>query len=196
MKFHYMGKFNGDPESLPSREHEEGYVPYREPDEKKLMIVMNIIALVITLPLVIAVSAVSARISGSSGFLSICLALIAFMVSIFPHEVLHALCFKEDVYMYTYLSKGACFVVGPELMSKSRFIFMCMLPNLVFGFLPFIIWCIFPSLTFLGYLGALAIGAGGGDYMNVFNTITQVPNGAKVYMHGMNSFWVDVKKEE
>lgn len=188
MKFHYMGKFNGDPESLPAREHEEGYVPYREPDQKKLMIIINIIALIITVPLVIAVSFVSG-LNGYS-FLTIWPALIAFMVSIFPHEFLHGLCFKEDVYMYTYLSKGACFVVGPELMSKSRFIFMCMLPNLVFGFLPFIIWCFSPNLTFLGYFGAMAIGAGGGDYMNVFNTIKQVPNGAKVYMHGMNSFWI------
>lgn len=195
MKFHYMGKFNGDPESLPSREHEEGYVPYREPGEKKLMLIMNIFAFAISVPLVFAVSFVSAR-SGKVDFLSLMIGLIAFMLSIFPHEVLHGLCFKEDVYMYTYLSKGACFVVGPELMSKSRFIFMSMLPNLVFGFLPFIVWCIFPSLTFLGYLGALAIGAGGGDYMNVFNTITQVPNGAKVYMHGMNSFWIDGKKEK
>lgn len=194
MKFHYMGKFDGNAENLPTREHEEGYVPYREPDQNKLMIIMNVIALIITVPLVIAVTAVSRR-DGYS-MLSIWPALIAFMVSIFPHEFLHGLCFKGDVYMYTYLSKGACFVVGPELMSKSRFIFMCMLPNLVFGFLPFIIWCFFPNLTFLGYLGALAIGAGGGDYMNVFNTVTQVPKGAKTYMHGMNSFWVQTSAED
>lgn len=72
---------------------------------------------------------------------------------------------------------------------------MCMLPNIVFGFIPFILWCFFPSVSFLGFLGALAIGAGGGDYMNVFNCLTQVPNGAKTYMHGMNSFWVKTDKE-
>lgn len=194
MKFHYMGKFNGDPESLPSREHEEGYVPYREPDQKKLMIIINVIALIITVPLVIAVTAVAIR--SVYSMLMIWPALIAFYVSIFPHEFLHGLCFKGDVYMYTYFAKGACFVVGPELMSKPRFIFMCMLPNLVLGFLPFIVWCFFPNLTFLGFFGALAIGAGGGDYMNVFNTITQVPNGAKTYMHGMNSFWVQASAED
>ena len=188
MKFHYNGKFDGNADALPTREHEDGYVAYREPGEKKLMIIINIIAIIITLPLVMAVSFVSGRFGYS--MLTIWPALIAFLVSIFPHEFLHGLCFKEDVYMYTYLDKGACFVVGPELMSKSRFIFMCMLPNLVFGFVPFVIWCFFPNLTFLGYFGALAIGAGGGDYMNVFNTLVQVPRGAKVYMHGMNSFWV------
>lgn len=194
MKFHYNGKFDGNPESLPSREHEEGYVPFKEPSEKKLMIVINVIALVITVPLIIWVTAVD-TLRGSIHIISLWFALAAFFVSIFPHEFLHALCFKSDVYMYTYLNKGACFVVGPELMSKPRFVLMCLLPNLVFGFIPFIIWLIFPSLTFLGYLGALAIGAGGGDYMNVFNCLTQVPKGAKTYMHGMNSFWVRTDKE-
>ena len=194
MKFHYCGKFDGNPDSLPSREHEEGYVPFKEPSEKKLMIVINVIALVITVPLIIWVTAVD-PLRGSKHIISLWFALAAFFVSIFPHEVLHALCFKSDVYMYTYLSKGACFVVGPELMSKLRFVFMCLLPNLVLGFVPFIIWLIFPSLTFLGYFGAFAIGAGGGDYMNVFNCLTQVPKGAKTYMHGINSFWVRTDKE-
>ena len=194
MKFHYSGKFDGNADSLPTREHEEGYVPFKEPDQKTMMIVLNVIALFITVPLVILVSAVS-RIHGGDSLWSIFAALIVFIISIFPHEVLHALCFKGDVYMYTYLDKGACFVVGPELMSKSRFVFMCMLPNIVFGFIPFIIWLIFPHLSFFGFLGALAIGAGGGDYMNVFNCLTQVPNGAKTYMHGMNSFWVRTNKE-
>ena len=194
MKFHYMGKFDGNPEDLPTREHEEGYVPFKEPNEKKLMIVINVIAVVITIPLIIWVTAVD-TLRGSKYIISVWFALAAFFVSIFPHEFLHALCFKSDVYMYTYLSKGACFVVGPELMSKLRFVFMCLLPNLVLGFVPFIIWLIFPSLTFLGYFGAFAIGAGGGDYMNVFNCLTQVPKGAKTYMHGMNSFWVRTDKE-
>lgn len=194
MKFHFNGKFDGNADSLPSREHEEGYVPFKEPDEKKMMIVINVIAFAITIPLIILVSAVS-TLNGENSFWQIWVALIAFLLSMFPHEVLHALCFKSDVYMYTYLSKGACFVVGPELMSKSRFVFMCMLPNIVFGFVPFIVWLIFPNLAFFGYLGALAIGAGGGDYMNVFNCLTQVPNGAKTYMHGMNSFWVKTDKE-
>ena len=194
MKFHYMGKFDGNNDALPTREHEEGYVPFKEPSAKKLMVVINVIAFVITVPLIIWVAAVD-TLRGSIHIISLWFALAAFFASIFPHEVLHALCFKSDVYMYTYLSKGACFVVGPELMSKPRFVFMCLLPNIVFGLIPFIIWLIFPGLTFFGYFGALAIGAGGGDYMNVVNCLIQVPRGAKTYMHGMNSFWVKTEKE-
>lgn len=50
---------------------------------------------------------------------------------IFPHELLHALCFKKDVYLYTNLKQGMLFVIGTETMSKGRFIFMSMLPNII-----------------------------------------------------------------
>ena len=35
------------------------------------------------------------------------------------------------------------FVVGTETMSKGRFIFMSMLPNLIFGIVPYVIGMIF-----------------------------------------------------
>lgn len=196
MKFHYNGKFNGDPESLPGREHEEGYVPFKEPSAKRLALVVNIIALIVTLAFLIPVVLLSAKYMWDD--ISTVYFIIIFLCSIliiFPHELLHSICFKGDVYMYTNLSKGMCFVVGPELMSKGRFILMCMLPNLVFGFLPYIIWIIFPQLWYLGFWGALAIGMGGGDYMNVVNCLIQMPKGTKAYMHGMNSFWVKTDKE-
>nr|WP_295677970.1 DUF3267 domain-containing protein [uncultured Lachnoclostridium sp.] len=111
------------------------------------------------------------------------------MACAFPHELLHALCFKEDVYLYTNLKHGMLFVVGPETMSKGRFIFMSLLPNLVFGFIPYIIALIIPSQSTLGVFGALSIAMGAGDYINIFNTITQVPKGARTYLYQFNSFW-------
>ena len=91
--------------------------------------------------------------------------------------------------MYEYLSKGMLFVVGSERMSKARFVFMSMLPNLVFGFVPFLLFLINPSWTLLGTLGAFAIPMGAGDYYNVFNALTQMPKGAKTYMKGFHSYW-------
>ena len=41
----------------------------------------------------------------------------------------------------------------------------------------------------LGSLGAFSIAAGAGDYYNVFNALTQMPKGARTYMHGMHSYW-------
>lgn len=87
------------------------------------------------------------------------------------------------------------FVTGPEDMTKGRFIFMSLLPNLIFGFIPYIIAMFNPSFIILGFFGALSISAGIGDYINVFNTLTQVPKGALVYLHGFNSYWYLPKKK-
>lgn len=191
MKFHYMGGFNGDPASLPSREHEDGYVQFKEPGQKIRMLIMNVIAVLIMLPLILWVLHSSPAMPPHVA----CLTFLALIVSIIPHEILHGMCFKGDAYFYTYLRKGACFVTGLELFSKSRYVFTLLLPNIVFGFIPFMIWLIFPNLSFLGWFGAAGIGMGAGDYMNIFNCLTQVPNGAKVYMKNMNSFWCITDKE-
>ena len=111
------------------------------------------------------------------------------LLSMFPHEILHASCFKEEVYLYTNFSKGMLFVVGPEDMTKGRFIFMSMLPNLVFGFIPFIIFLFVPKLVVLGAMGSICIGMGFGDYFNVFNAIRQMPKGALTYLSGFHSYW-------
>ena len=91
---------------------------------------------------------------------------LAALLALFPHELLHAVCFKQDVYLYTNWKQGLLFVVGPEPMSKRRFILMCLLPNLLLGFLPYI-----------------------GDYYNIINALTQMPKGAKTYLYQMHSFW-------
>ncbi len=205
MKFHYMGKFDGDYEKLPGREHEEGHVAFREPDGKKLPIVINALsfalAAVLTIPAIIFGQEGRAAFIDAHGVLPFALLFVALilassMLLIFPHELLHAVCFKGDVYMYTDLGRGLCFVVGPELFSKTRFIIMCMMPNVVFGIIPYIIWIIFPNIWWLGIYGAAAVSMGAGDYMNVFNAAVQIPRGAKTYMHGVNSFWVRTDKKD
>ena len=81
------------------------------------------------------------------------------------------------------------FVAGPEDMSKSRFIFMSLLPNIVLGFIPYVIFIIHPAWTALGAFAAFNISSGAGDYLNVFNAITQMPKGARTYLHHFNSYW-------
>lgn len=184
MKLHYMKKFNGDIESLPKREHESGAVQFKEPDDmKKLGRIANGIALVmyfVTLPFIYILG----------GFWAFNFwACIVSILCLFPHEFIHAICFKEDVYLYTNLKNGMLFVTGLEDMSKTRFIIMSMLPNLIFGIIPFLLFLMNPAWGFLGTLGALTIPMGAGDYLNVFHAIRQVPRGARVYMSGMHSYW-------
>ena len=118
------------------------------------------------------------------------------LLSIVPHELLHAICFKEDVYVYLYPSKMMMFALGPEDMSKTRFILMSLLPNMVFGFLPFILFLIKPSLSLLGSMGAMGISMGAGDYMNVYHALTQVPKGGLLYFYRMNTHWYMPKSRQ
>jgi hypothetical protein len=185
MKLIYNGKFNGDMESLPCKEHKPGAVKFKEfNDPKKMAIFFNLLALVIA-AIFLGLFLLRAKVSTTSLMAG---AMITLLI-LFPHELLHGICFKEEVYLYTYWRKGMLFVTGPESMSKGRFIFMSLLPNVIFGFIPYTIAMIFPSLDFLGVFGAISISGGVGDYYNIFNAITQMPKGAKTYLHKFNSYW-------
>ena len=112
-----------------------------------------------------------------------------YLLTIVPHEFLHAICFKDDVYMFHDLKHGMLFMAGPERMSKGHFIFKCLLPSIVLGFIPFIIFWINPKLTVLATLGTLGIASAAGDFYNVRNALRQVPKGARIYQHKYDTFW-------
>ena len=184
MRFHYGGKYNDDPSSLQGHPHEPDYVPFKEAkDMKTLALVANGIAVVIFIITFIILVKV-----GGFGSVSIIGVVLSLLVMV-PHEFLHGCCFKGDVYMYTNLSKGLLFVVGPETFSKGRFVLMSLLPNIVFGLIPFVLFLINPSWGILGTLGAISLASGAGDYYNVYNALTQMPKGARTYMNGTNSYW-------
>lgn len=188
MTIHYKGKYNLDPDTLPHGEHKPNAVAFKEAqDTKKLAIAANAVAFVIIVLLAIPIIFKIKQYPFSP--LQLMLGCIMPMLIMFPHELLHAICFKKDVYIYTNFKQGMLFVVGPEDMSKARFIFMSLLPNIIFGFIPYIIWLIFPQLLFMGVFGTLSIGMGAGDYYNVFNAATQMPKGARTYLYKFNSFW-------
>lgn len=186
MKLHYRGKYDLKPESLPANSHKQGAVPFKEAkDSKAMAVIANTISLLLLIPLGVGLFIRY----GHSVFDDVLLGSILALLCAFPHELLHAICFKEDVYLYTNLKQGMLFVVGPETMSKGRFIFMSLLPNLVFGIIPYLLAFIFPSLAFLGLFGTLSIIMGAGDYYNIFNAVTQMPRGARTYLYQFNSFW-------
>ena len=184
MKLHFSGVFSGNPIDLPNQRQVPDAVPFKEPTGEKFPIIANALSLGIFL---LATGLAFLR-TGNLSFINI-FGLVAAVISLFPHEFLHALCFREDVYFYLYFKKGMMFVVGSEDMSKSHFVIMSLLPNIIFGFIPFSLFMIFPKLSFWGSLGALAIGFGAGDYINVFNALTQMPKGAVAYMYQMETYW-------
>ena len=187
MKLHYKGKYDLNPDSLPHGEHKPGAVPFKEvKDSKALALIANILSIIIFVILAIPAFFRARAYYDSLQFILGCLATTLIL---FPHELLHAICFREDVYLYTNFKQGMLFVVGPESMSKGRFIFMSLLPNIVFGFIPYCIGMLFPEALFLLVFGTFCMSMGAGDYYNVFNAATQMPKGARTYLYKFESFW-------
>ena len=195
MRLHYKGKYNLDPDTLPHGAHKEGAVKFKEAeDSKKMSLIANGIAMILMVLLLIPAYLRCRMYLAESGYQIFISALLS-LVILFPHELLHAICFKEDVYLYTNWAQGMLFVVGPEVMTKAQYVFMSLLPNLVFGLLPYVIGMIVPQMVGLLFLGALALSMGAGDYYNVYNALTQMPKGAKTYLYKFNSYWYLPKDE-
>ena len=161
-----------------------------------LSLFANAIALIVTFLLLIPVWKLVGGLQGFFGnvveagsFLPVLVFFVAMILVLPVHEFLHASCFRGDVEFYTALKKGLLFVIGTEDMTKARFVFMSLLPNLVFGVLPYLAFLLGLRSFWLGLFGAICIGSGGGDYINVFNCLTQVPRGGLVFMSGMHSYW-------
>lgn len=189
MKLHYRGKYNLDPTTLPTCKHQPNAVKFKEVDStKELADIANGIAIALMILLSIPVYL---KYKGSlfDYFDEMMVGAMLPLLTMFPHELLHALCFKEDVYLYTDFKQGLLFVVGCETMSKQRFIFMSLFPNIVFGFIPYMISFLGIQYLTLAVLGVIAIGMGAGDYYNVFNALIQMPKGARTYLYQMNSYW-------
>ena len=195
MKLHYKGKFDGNEASLPCGEHREGAVQFREPEPKKFTLIANGGAILLAFVLLAPFLWRALPYFSQTMMYHLWGACLLFFATLLPHEVLHALCFRGDVYLYTWLKRGALFVVGTEEMSKGRFVFMSLLPNLVFGVVPFVLFLIFPKAIVLGMFGVMALSAGFGDYINIFHALTQMPKGARTYLHGFHSYWYLPKGE-
>ena len=114
------------------------------------------------------------------------------LLTVLPHEFLHALCFGKDAVVDCYIHPKAlqAMVVCAKPISKARFIFMSLLPNFVFGVLPLLAWMIFPSLGITWVIfSCVTVSFGMGDYYNVHNAIKQMPKGSLQQLSGFHSYW-------
>ena len=144
MKLHYKGKFDGNEESLPRGEHHPNAVQFREPEPKKFVLIANGGALILAAVLLVPFCLRASAFFSAETVTQLWVACLLFFATLLPHEVLHALCFHGDVYLFTWLKRGALFVVGPEDMSKGRFVFMSFLPFVCLYFEELLFLCLFP----------------------------------------------------
>ena len=102
MKLHYMKAYSGNEDDITCTYHREGAVAFNEIQSmKKLAAFLNIAGTalsIILLALVFIRQEVPRNLLHNPSFFLGCLSSIFVL---FPHEFLHALCFKNDVYLYT-----------------------------------------------------------------------------------------------
>ena len=109
MKLHYKGKYDLNPDSLPHQPHKPNAVPFKEAkDTKTMAMICNIAAfLLLLIPLLIILFFRCGR----NGLINLFWGGRSLsMLCLFPHEILHAVCFKEDVYLYTNFKQGMLFL--------------------------------------------------------------------------------------
>lgn len=116
------------------------------------------------------------------------------VASFVPHELLHAVAFpwKHPVSFYISPKNMVLFVCSTEAVSKRRIIWLSLLPNIILGWIPLIIWVFMPAGfwgTVIFLFAAFNTLSGAGDYMNVFNSLRQMPKGSMHQHSGMNSYW-------
>ena len=202
LKLIWKGKFNGV-EDLPIGELPKNAVRFEEPEsaeelakETRRFLIPVVIFLLIVIFLRIKINGFF----GVSDVINI-FGIILIPFSILPHEYLHAIFFPKDaeVEMWYSIKQRLALVTSTTAITKKRFIFLSLFPNIVFGFLPLIIWIFIPSyMSFISGIlftfGFISLIMGVGDFMNIYNTIKQVPKGAMTQISGCNSYWVFKEK--
>ena len=197
MKLIYRGIYRGE-DQLPKGELPDRAVPFQEPEDPEAL---NRAAMLFLLPaLVVSLGVVFGAVLLREyltiwPFPWLLLGFLTAFLAIVPHELLHGLCFGRGAEVELFISPkdGMAFVVCTRPVSKGRFVWMCLCPNLVLGWLPLAIWAVMPCQpgtgdVLLGFaLSSLSMGCG--DYLNVYNALRQMPRGSVQQLSGFHSYW-------
>jgi len=200
MKLTYKGIFKNSTE-LPKGELPENAVRFDEPDSMDALAVKASLYM-IPPAIFIAFAMLGHILIHGNSFLvifspwwTIWVGIILSLPAFVLHEILHAVCFGKNAEVGLYIApkQGFLFVLSNAPISKPRFIFMSLFPNIILGLIPLIIWIIIPmgdvqgSILFI-FSSTLILG-GAGDYLNSYNAFKQMPKGSIQQLSGMNSYW-------
>ena len=141
------------------------------------------------------------RINGKTGVFFVVMLAVLFLLT-YVHELIHALFYPKDAVKTIWKApmQGAYFVYCDAPVKKSRFILLCAAPAVLLGIVPFIAWYLLADFIPMPYSLAMVFTAwlmtvmSIGDYANIYNTVRQVPKGAKVFQYGMHSYWIKEQK--
>lgn len=196
MKLVWKGKYK-DKSQLDKGELPKGAVRFKEPDSP---LKLNLIASLFIIPVIIFVSTIiilkkrMGLLVNTPDVFNLLGVFLAFLM-IIPHEIIHAILFPKDaeVHFWYSLKHVMAFVHSVYPMSKKRFIWMSLLPSIIFGLVPLVIWFFIPESNNISDLvisfATFSLLLGVGDYLNVFNAIIQMPKAAVTQISGFHSYW-------
>jgi len=192
MKFIYKG-FLKDKEMLPKGELPTDAVIFKEPKRQAELFAVSALFILPALAVIAVFIFIRFLLYGEVAWDITIAGLIASLIIMIPHEFLHAICFGKGAQVEMYVvSMGMC-VVCTKPITKARFIFLSMFPNILFGMLPMVIWVLLPYIegfsSHLFTFAAFGVLSGVGDYLNVFNATRQMPKGSMQQLSGFNSYW-------
>jgi len=197
MKLTYKGKYTHE-DQLSKGILPPNAVKFREPETP---FKLNLVALLFTLPALLLIRLfvlTSSLLHGSDLYRGSSHTLLGFALAyltLLPHELLHAVCFGKsaEVEMYIIPRQFMMFVHCTQPISKARFIFLSLFPNLVFGWFPLTVWMLLPHVTIYSDIlfgfSMMSIFFGVGDYLNVYNAFRQMPKGSMQQLSGFHSYW-------
>lgn len=200
----YMGKYKNESQILTGTLPTQA-IKYNEPDNvtsaflKGGLISLPIIVILIALIIIkIQIENISfENIKGSNLYISTMIAIGLSIVFLFVHEFLHAFCFPQNVIKEIWFNQNelAMFVYCSAPISKKNFIWIVLCPNVVLGFIPYILWILgvfdFNLLVSLAVIifAMMNVICGIGDYLNFYLTIKQVPKNALVQNYEFHTYW-------
>lgn len=104
---------------------------------------------------------------------------------------------KKDLYIVK--KDLTILLISNSLITKKRFIIICLIPIIVLLIIPYIIVIIamgnipIKIAKLLAILSVEACAFAPLNIMEIYNTIKQVPKGAKIFNYGYHSYWINNK---
>ncbi|MCL2059655.1 MAG: DUF3267 domain-containing protein [Oscillospiraceae bacterium] len=194
MKLVYKGIFSNN-EQLPLGALPDNAVKFKEPKNLTETVIKSSLFSLPALAGVALFLGVSRLLHGELAYNGTVRGMLFAFLTLVPHEFLHAICFGKDAEVELFIAPKqlSLFVISTQPITKARYIFLSLLPNLVFGWLPLAVWAALPYSAFFSdhllTFSVLAILFGVGDYMNSYNAARQMPKGSMQQLSGFNSYW-------
>lgn len=203
LNIRFRGKYTDETQLINDTELPTGANQFKE---SKTLIGAFIRGTIIILPLIISMVIISVlkirkltndfEVDLSFGITFVVMLLLGYLLT-YLHEFIHALLYPKNAVkeIWKDTSQGAYFVYCSSVVSKTRFIVICLAPVILLGIIPYGIWLLiyhvlpinisicFAILTWIMTLMSV------GDFYNVYNTVLQVPNKSKIFNYGLHSYW-------